>query len=287
MEALQEKHDRLVSLLAEMGSAVVAYSGGVDSAFLAARAHSVLAERALMVTANSPALAPSELAEACALAQLNGWRHRIINTSEMERPEYVANGPRRCFFCKTELYSHLERLAEAEGYSWVANGTNCDDLGDYRPGLDAAREHHVRSPLVEAGLSKSEIRALSQELGLPTWDKPAQPCLSSRIPYGTPVTVEALNKIAQAEAYLHSLGVRQLRVRHFGGKARIEADPPDLARLSAPAALAEIRRVLGALGYTEVALERFRSGRLNDAILPPRRLNEGSPSAAAARPTEL
>ncbi|MSQ33691.1 MAG: ATP-dependent sacrificial sulfur transferase LarE [Dehalococcoidia bacterium] len=284
MDALQGKSDRLLSLLAEMGSAVVAYSGGVDSAFLAARAHGALAERALMVTANSPALAPAELAEARTLAQANGWRHRVINTSEMERPEYVANGPRRCFFCKTELYGHLERLAEVEGYTWVANGTNCDDLGDYRPGLDAAREHRVRSPLVEAGLSKAEIRALSQQLGLPTWDKPAQPCLSSRIPYGTPVTVEALNKIAQAEAYLHGLGIRQLRVRHFGSKARIEVDPPDLARLNEPAVLAEVRRVLQALGYTEVALEQFRSGRLNEALALPGNQGQGVAARSPGRP---
>jgi uncharacterized protein len=267
---LQEKHDLLRSILEQMGSVVVAYSGGVDSAFLAAAAHDTLGPRALMVTARSPAVAPWELEAACALAQRRGWSHRVIDTSEITRAEYVANGPRRCYFCKTELYTHLGRLAEAEGYAWVANGTNCDDLGDYRPGLDAAREWRVRSPLVEAGLHKEEIRALSQSLNLSTWDKPAQPCLASRIPYGTPVTVETLGKIAQAEAYLHGLGIKQLRVRHFGAKARIEVDPSDLGGLSEPATLAEVRRVFAALGYTDVVLEPFRSGRLNEALVASR-----------------
>ena len=267
-QTTQQKMDALKSILGDMGSVIVAYSGGVDSAFLAAAANDALGRNALAVTAKSPSLAPAELREAVELAERLGLNHRIVETHEVEREDYAANNPNRCFFCKDELYTYLSAYARDEGYENIANGTNTDDLGDFRPGLNAAKQYGVRSPMVEADLSKADIRELSKDMDLPTWDKPAQACLSSRIPYGSMVTVEALTRIAQAEEFLHGLGIRQLRVRHHDTIARIEVEPQDFLTLTDEAVREKVVAKFREIGYSYVTLDLqgFRSGSMNEVL---------------------
>jgi len=265
---VESKLGELNRIIGEMESAIVAFSAGVDSTFVAAVAAGVLGERAVAVTGVSPSIPRSEVEEAQALAQRMSIRHILLDTSEMDRPGYVENSPQRCYHCKTELYSLLEDMAARDGFAYVLDGCNVDDLGDHRPGRVAAAEHRVRSPLIEAGLTKQEIRALSKELGLPTWDKPAMACLSSRIPYGTPVTVEALDQVGAAEAFLRGLGFRQMRVRHHGDVARIEVEADDLTGVLEHRD--RIIRRLKNLGYKYVTLDLsgFRSGSMNDVLAP-------------------
>ena len=262
----QQQLSALEDIYSELGSVVVAFSGGVDSTLVAVSANRVLGSKALAVTAVSPALAKRELEEAIGLANRFGFAHRIINTNEMAQEGYVANSPQRCYFCKTELYSQLAELAERESYRWVVNGANTDDIGDYRPGMVAASEHRVRSPMVEAGLAKADVRAIAKTLDIPIWDKPAQPCLSSRIPYGIPVTVENLSKIEQAEDYLLGLGLKEFRARHHDRLCRIEVGEDEME--FAFERRQEIVAALKKIGYLWVSLDMsgLRSGSLNDQL---------------------
>jgi len=253
---LQAKRDGLRAVLESLGRTVVAYSGGVDSAFLLVEARRVLGERAEGAIADSPSLPREELDSALALAGEHGIPVRVIETREMERDAYVANGPDRCYHCKAELFGRLESMAEAEGWDTIAYGAVTDDLGDVRPGMKAADRYQVRAPLLEAGLGKLEVRLLARSLGLPVWDKPQSACLASRIPHGSPVTRAKLEQVERGEAWLKgAFGLRVVRLRHEGGRARIEVGLGEIARISTDAAISRIRQQLGALGFQDVWID--------------------------------
>jgi pyridinium-3,5-biscarboxylic acid mononucleotide sulfurtransferase len=266
---LEQKTEKIKSLIREMDNVLVAFSGGVDSTLVLALAHEVLGEKALGVTAQSASVPEREMKASRQLAEEIGARHLVIKTDEMSNPDYRANPANRCYHCKSELYVSLKKIAEREKISHILNGTNTDDLGDYRPGLDSAREQSVRSPLVEAGFNKQEVRELSRMMELSIWNKPAMACLSSRIPYGQPVTPEKLSVVEQAEDLLLSLGFKQLRVRHHGDLARIELDQNEMPRYLADERIQDlVQEKFKALGFETVVLdpEGYRMGSLNSAL---------------------
>jgi uncharacterized protein len=265
---LSRKEAALYGTLSELPSIIVAYSGGVDSALLAYAATRVLGDQALCVTADSPSYPDRHRQMAMSLAKSFGFRHEIIRTAEMARPEYRANPANRCYFCKHELYTQLSSLAHDRGIPVIADGSNADDRGDYRPGRQAAREFGVRSPLDEADLTKDEIRELSRRAGLPTWDEPASACLSSRIPYFSEVTDEKLRMIESAEAVLRDLGFRICRVRHHDTIARLELGPDEMTRATDPVIAATIDQALRDIGYAHVTIDLrgYRLGSLNEAL---------------------
>ena len=267
---LEQKTEKIKSLIQEMDSVLVAFSGGVDSTLVLALAHDVLGEKALAVTAQSASMPDREMKACHQLAKEIGVKHLVVKTEEMSNPNYRANPANRCYHCKTELYSSLKKVAQQENILNILNGTNTDDLGDYRPGLDSAREQGVRSPLVEAGFNKQEVRELSRMMKLSIWNKPAMACLSSRIPYGQPVTLEKLAMIEQAEDLLLSLGFTQVRVRHLGTLARIELDKNEMPRYQNDKSVQKaVEEKLRALGFNSVVLdpEGYRMGSLNSALL--------------------
>ncbi len=269
MKSLEKKREQLLALLRSYGSCAVAFSGGVDSAVVAKAAQVALGECAVAATGVSASLAEGELDQAKRIAKLIGIRHEILQTAEFNDPNYIANPSNRCYFCKTELYTQLESLAARLGLAVTVNGANLDDAGDWRPGMAAAGEHQVRSPLLECGFTKADIRALAAEWNLPVWDKPASPCLSSRVAYGEEVTPERLRMIDRAEQLLRSLGLSTVRVRyHRGDLARLEVPTDAIAELAATQTRQRLADQLKQLGfkYVTLDLEGFRSGSQNEAL---------------------
>ncbi|MEM7794414.1 MAG: ATP-dependent sacrificial sulfur transferase LarE [Cyanobacteria bacterium P01_C01_bin.118] len=263
-----QKLQQLQSIFQSVDRALIAYSGGIDSTLVAKVAHDVLGQKALAVTAESPSLMLEDLEAAKRQAEFMGLAHRIVQTHEMDNPNYTSNPTNRCYFCKSELHDTLKPLAMAEGYPYVVDGLNADDLQDYRPGIQAAKERGVRSPLAEVGLSKLEVREMSKYLGLPWWDKPSQPCLSSRFPYGELITTEKLHRVGQCERYLRQLGVRNLRVRSDGETARIELPPSEIKAFIAMVDLDTLVTAFQDYGFTYVTLdlEGYKSGKLNRVL---------------------
>jgi len=271
--SLAAKESRLRPYLGQLGRVLVAYSGGVDSAYLAWAAWRVLGDNMLAIIADSPSLARTHLADAIAFATEQGIPLEVITTSELDRPEYARNDGQRCFYCKDELFATMEKLRAVRGFDTIAYGVNLDDQGDFRPGREAARQHHVAAPLLEAELGKQDVRDLAREAGLRIWDKPASACLSSRIEYGRPVTREALDAVERGEDALRALGFRQFRVRHHGEIVRIEIAREEFERALNPAMASQFSTIFKALGFRFVTLdlEGFRSGSMN-ALLPAEQL---------------
>ena len=267
--SLEAKYASLQRILRDLESVAVAFSAGVDSTLILKVAIDALGPgKVVAVTGRSDSLARAEFDEACALATSLGAEHVVLDTDEFDNPDYLSNPTNRCYFCKTTLYTHLVKFIAERGLKAIVNGINVDDLGDYRPGIEAAREHGVRCPAAEAGLTKADVRELSRRLGLPTYDKPASPCLSSRVQYGEHITPQKLRMVEAAETFLHELGIRECRVRHHDNLARIEVPPAFIPMLADPAQAARIDAYFRSLGYQYVALDLrgFRSGSMNEVI---------------------
>lgn len=268
MTMLLQKLEQLTTLFSEMENALIAYSGGIDSTLVAKIAVDVLGDRAIAVTAESPSLLPEDLEDARIQAAAIGIAHKIVQTHEMDNPNYSSNPVNRCYFCKSELHDTLKPMAVQWDYPYVVDGVNADDLHDYRPGIQAAKERGARSPLAEVGVTKAEVRELSKHLGLPWWDKPAQPCLSSRFPYGEEITIAKLQRVGRSEVYLRKLGWQNLRVRSEGDTARIEVLPEQVKEFVIQTDLPELVSALQSYGflYVTLDLEGYRSGKLNQVL---------------------
>lgn len=263
-----DKLTQLQNLFQDLKQALIAYSGGIDSTLVAKIAYDVLGENALAITAVSPSLLPEDLEDAQIQAAQIGIKHEIIATNELNNPNYTSNPVNRCYFCKSELHDNLKPIAQKRGYPYIVDGVNADDLGDYRPGIQAAQERGVRSPLAELGITKAEIREISQKLALPWWNKPAQPCLSSRFPYGEEISIAKLQRVGRAEVYLRKLGYQNLRVRSSGDTAKIELPPEEIKEFVLKTNLDQLIAKFQEFGfiYVTLDLEGFRSGKLNEIL---------------------